>query len=84
MKRTWQSVFGHSVEKGNITTIEGVKNVSSLRAKFKGVQMIIFDEISMIGAKALWEIHLRLQVACDDDCRLAAAAWQQHGSRMQH
>ena len=66
---TWQSVFGHSVEKGNITTIEGVKNVSSLRAKFKGVQMIIFDETSMIGAKALWEIHLRLQVACDDDCR---------------
>jgi hypothetical protein len=64
---TWQSVFGHSVERGNISTIEGVKNVTSLRAKFKGVKMVIFDETSMIGARALWEIHLRLQVASDDD-----------------
>jgi hypothetical protein len=31
--------------------------------------MIVFDEVSMIGAKAMWEIHLRLQVACDDDFR---------------
>lgn len=66
---TWQSVFGHSVERGNISTIEGVKNVTSLRAKFKGVKMVIFDETSMIGARALWEIHLRLQVASDDDRR---------------
>jgi len=66
---TWQSVFGHSVERGNINTIEGVKNGASLRAKFKGVKIIIFDEISMIGSRALWEIHLRLQVASDDDCR---------------
>jgi hypothetical protein len=66
---TWQSVFGHSVERGNINTIEGVKNGASLRTKFKGVKIIIFDEISMIGSRALWEIHLRLQVASDDDCR---------------
>jgi len=70
---TWQSVFGHSVEKGNISTIEGVKNGASLRNKFKGVKMIIFDEISMIGAKAMWEIHLRLQVASDDDVRCEQA-----------
>ena len=66
---TWQSVFGHSVEKGNISSIEGIKNGTSLRNKFKGVKMIVFDEVSMIGAKAMWEIHLRLQVACDDDFR---------------
>jgi len=66
---TWQSVFGHSVEGGNIITIEGVKNVASLRAKFKGVKMLIIDEVSMIGSKALWEIHLRLQIACDDDAK---------------
>jgi len=62
-------VFGHSVEGGNIITIEGVKNVASLRAKFKGVKMLIIDEVSMIGSKALWEIHLRLQIACNDDAK---------------
>jgi len=66
---TWQSVFGHSVERGNISTIEGVKNGQSLRTKFNGVKIIIFDEVSMIGCRALWEIHLRLQVASDDDSR---------------
>jgi hypothetical protein len=30
---------------------------------------MILDEISMIGANALWEMHIRLQVACDDDNR---------------
>lgn len=66
---TWQSVFGHSVERGNISTTEGVKNGPSLRIKFRGVKMLVFDEVSMIGAKALWEIHLRLQVICNDDAR---------------
>jgi hypothetical protein len=66
---TWQSVFGHSVESGNISTTEGVKNGASLRTKFRGVKMLIFDEVSMIGAKALWEIHLRLQVICNDDIK---------------
>ena len=66
---TWQSVFGHSVERGNISTTEGVKNGPSLRLKFRGVKMLVFDEVSMIGAKALWEIHLRLQVASNDDRR---------------
>jgi hypothetical protein len=67
---TWQSVFGHSVERGNISTIEGVKNGQSLRTKLNGVKIIIFDEVSMIGCRALWEIHLRLQVASDDEAVL--------------
>jgi hypothetical protein len=40
-----------------------------MRSKFKGLQLLIFDEISMIGARALWEIHLRCQLACNDDTR---------------
>ena len=66
---TWQSVFGHSVERGNISTTEGVQNGPSLRLKFRGVKMLVFDEVSMIGSKALWEIHLRLQVICNDDIK---------------
>ena len=27
---------------------------------------MILDEISMIGANALWEMHIGLQVACDE------------------
>jgi len=62
-------VFGHSVERGNISTTEGVQNGPSLRLKFRGVKMLVFDEVSMIGSKALWEIHLRLQVICNDDIK---------------
>ena len=66
---TWQSAFGHSVESGHIKTTEDVKNERMLRQKFRGLRIMILDEISMIGANALWEMHIRLQVACDDDYR---------------
>jgi hypothetical protein len=67
--QTWQSAFGHSVEGGHIKTTEDVKNERMLRQKFRGLRIMILDEISMIGANALWEMHIRLQVACDDDNR---------------
>lgn len=64
---TWQSAFGHSVEGGSIKTTEDIKNAKTLRQKFKGLKILILDEISMIGSSALWEMHIRLQVACDDE-----------------
>ena len=66
---TWQSAIGHSIESGHVKTTEDVKNERMLRQKFRGLRILILDEISMIGANALWEMHIRLQVACDDDDR---------------
>ncbi len=50
-------------------TQSDVKGVKDLRDRFRGLQVLMFDEISMIGACALWEIHLRCTLACDDDER---------------
>ena len=50
-------------------TQSDVKGVKDLRDRFRGLQVLMFDEISMIGACALWEIHLRCQLACDHDER---------------
>ena len=66
---TWHSAFNRGAEKSFLTTHDDAKNVERMRSKFKGLQLLIFDEISMIGARALWEIHLRCQLACNDDTR---------------
>jgi hypothetical protein len=39
------------------------------RAAFKGVQLIIIDEISLINLEQLWEINVKLKIACDDASR---------------
>jgi hypothetical protein len=63
---TWQSLFrrGHSK---HVRTSADVKGVKILRDRFNGLQLLMFDEISMIGALALWEINLRCSLACDND-----------------
>jgi primosomal protein N' len=66
---TWHSAFSRGAEKSFLTSLDEAKNVERLRSKFKGMQLLIFDEISMIGARALNEIHLRCQLACNDDER---------------
>jgi hypothetical protein len=65
---TWQSLFhrGHTKLAKKKTDIKGVKD---LRDRFKGLQLLMFDETSMIGALAIWEIHLRCTLACDNDAR---------------
>ena len=50
---TWQSLFhrGHTKLAKKKTDIKGVKD---LRDRFKGLQLLMFDEVSMIGALAIF------------------------------
>jgi hypothetical protein len=66
---TWHSAFSRGAEKSFLASHDDAKNVDRMRSKFRGLQLLIFDEISMIGARALYEIHLRCQLACNDDTR---------------
>lgn len=63
---TWQGLF-HRGQTKLVKTKEDVKGVKDLRERFKGLQLLMFDEVSMIGALALWEIHIRCTLACDND-----------------
>jgi hypothetical protein len=48
---TWHSAFNRGAEKSFLTTHDDAKNVERMRSKFKGLQLLILDEIRMIGAR---------------------------------
>jgi hypothetical protein len=68
---TWQKAFKKSAYEKKITAVGDVEqgSVTALRAAFKGVQLIIIDEISLINLEQLWEINVKLKIACDDASR---------------
>jgi hypothetical protein len=45
------------------------KHVASLQNAFRGVQLVIFDELSLINLEQLWEINIKLKIASNDKAR---------------
>jgi hypothetical protein len=68
---TWHKAFKKSVFETKVTAIDDVdeRSVSALRKAFAGVQLIIIDELSLINLEHLWEINIKLKIACNDSTR---------------
>jgi hypothetical protein len=64
---TWQSALGKTTSK-NIPLNKALDQTKSdaLQKKLRGVVLIIFDEVSMLGSEDLVEIDKRLQAAFND------------------
>jgi len=61
---TWHSMLGSNPNK--IFTAETVLNsndIASLQYNLRGVKLFILDEISLVSAANLYEIHTKLQAA---------------------
>ena len=68
---TWHKAFKKSVFETKVTAIDDVdeRSVGALRKAFAGVQLIIIDELSLINLEHLWEINIKLKIACNDTTR---------------
>ena len=68
---TWHKAFKKSAYEKKVTAIGDVEasSVAALRAAFAGVKLIIIDELSLINLEQLWEINIKLKVACNDSVR---------------
>ena len=68
---TWHKAFKKSVFETKVTAIDDVdeRSVAAIRKAFAGVQLIIIDELSLINLEQLWEINIKLKIACNDSTR---------------
>lgn len=57
---TIHSEFCLPLDAGNTNPLQGMKD-KTFQSKFKKLKFIIIDEMSMIGAKRLYQLHCRLQ-----------------------
>lgn len=57
---TIHSEFSLPLDAGYICPLQGTKD-KAFQSKFKHLKFIIIDEMSMIGAKRLYQLHCRLQ-----------------------
>ena len=63
-RETWHSMFCKKMyDKATVTSKQNVDNAAQLRSKFEGVRLVIIDELSILGLSALWETHIKLQIA---------------------
>ena len=68
---TWHRAFKKSGYEQKVLNIDDVErgSIASLQGAFRGVQLIIFDELSLINIEQLWEINIKLKIACNDKAR---------------
>ena len=68
---TWHKAFKKSAYEQKVLNIDDVErgSVASLQNAFRGVQLVIFDELSLINLEQLWEINVKLKIACNDKAR---------------
>ena len=68
---TWHKAFKKSGYEQKVLNIDDVErgSVASLQNAFRGVQLVIFDELSLINLEQLWEINIKLKIACNDKAR---------------
>jgi len=64
---TIHSAFSLKVEKNGYSTFEKLRQLplANFKEKFKNVQLVVIDEVSMVGARVLSQIHQRLNQAMD-------------------
>lgn len=61
---TWHKVLGSNPEKPfTVNTVLNATEIASLQYNLRGTKLFILDEISLVSASNLYEIHAKLQAA---------------------